>query len=333
MKSARRTFTLSAGALALGAILTGCTAAYRVQRAEQAFPPLGQFVTVQGGARVHYIQAGTGHDVVLIHGAGGNLRDFKFDLFDRLADHYRVTAFDRPGLGYTDRFPGLPDGPLATAGESPFQQASMLREAAGLLGVTAPVVVGHSFGGIVAYEWALMGLDEESATNAAAIVSFAGVAMPWPGDLGPYYTINGSAFGGAVTIPLISAFVPTATVENVIEGTFAPQAAPAGYGDYIGAPLALRPETFRANVRQVNTLRPHTVEMAKRYPELTLPIEILHGTADETVPIQIHSEKIVDLIPSAHLTRMEGVGHMPHHVDPEAAVAAIDRAAARAGLR
>ena len=333
MKSARRTFTLTALTLGLAAVLTGCTASYRVSQAERAFPPIGEFVTVAGGARVHYIQAGTGPDVVLIHGAGGNLRDFKFDLFDRLTDHYRVTAFDRPGLGYTDRFPGLPDGPFATAGESPLQQATMLREAAAQLGVTDPLVVGHSFGGIVAYEWALMGLDEDSPVNATAMVSFAGVAMPWPGDLGAYYTINGSAFGGAVTIPLISAFVPTSTVENVIEGTFAPQPAPAGYGDYIGAPLALRPETFRANVRQVNTLRPHTVEMAKRYPDLTLPIEILHGTADETVPIEIHSEKVVQLVPSANLTRMEGVGHMPHHVDPGAAVAAIDRAASRAGLR
>ena len=333
MKLARRTFTLSALTLALGAILNGCTASYRVSQAEQTFPPIGKFVTVQGGARVHYIQAGTGPDVVLIHGAGGNLRDFKFDLFVRLTDHYRVTAFDRPGLGYTDRFPGIPDGPFATAGESPGQQALMLRGAASQLGVTNPVVVGHSLGGVVAYAWALMGLDQDNPVNAAAMVSFAGVAMPWPGALGPYYTINGSTLGGAVTIPLISALVPTSKVADVIEGTFAPQSAPAGYGDYIGAPLALRPETFRANVRQVNTMRPHTVEMAKRYPDLTLPIEILHGTADTTVPIDIHSEKVIQLIPSARLTRMQGVGHMPHHVDPQAAVAAIDRAAARAALR
>ena len=333
MQLALKALTLTALTLGLGAILTGCTATYRDQAAEQAFPPIGQFVTVQGGAKVHYIQAGTGPDVVLIHGAGGNLRDFKFDLFDKLTDHYRVTAFDRPGLGYTDRFPGIDTGALATAGESPLQQATMLREAASQLGITQPVVVGHSMGGIVAYQWALMGLDSASDVNAAAMVSFAGVAMPWPGDLGPYYTINASAFGGAVTIPLISAFVPTSKVEDVIEGTFAPQPAPTGYADYIGAALALRPETFRANVRQVNSLRPYAVEMAKLYPDLTLPIEILHGTADTTVPIDIHSEKVAALVKSAHLTRLDGVGHMPHHVDPAAAIDAIDRAAARAGLR
>lgn len=333
MKLALKALTLTALTLGLGAIITGCTDTYRDQAAEQAFPPIGQFVTVQGGAKVHYIQAGSGPDVVLIHGAGGNLRDFKFDLFDKLTDHYRVTAFDRPGLGYTDRFPGMDTGALATAGESPLQQATMLREAASQLGITQPVVVGHSMGGIVAYEWALMGLQGDNDVNAAAMVSFAGVAMPWPGGLGPYYTVNASALGGAVTIPLISALVPTSKVEDAIEGAFAPQPAPAGYADYIGAALALRPETFRANVRQVNSLRPYAVEMAKLYPDLTLPIEILHGTADTTVPIDIHSEKVAALVKSAHLTRLDGVGHMPHHVDPAAAIDAIDRAAARAGLR
>lgn len=320
-------------ALGLGTFVTGCTESLRVRQSEQAFPPIGQFVTVEGGARVHFIQAGSGPDVVLIHGAGGNLRDFKFDLFDRLTDHYRVTAFDRPGLGYTDRFPGIPSGPFATAGESPEQQATLLRTAAQDLGITHPIVVGHSFGGIVAYEWALLGLDTDSDVNAAAVVSFAGVAMPWPAPLGPFYTFNGSAAGGAIAVPLISAFVPTAKIEDVIKGTFAPQAAPVGYAAYIGAPLTLRPNSFRANVRQVNTLRPHVVEMAKRYPELTIPIEILHGTADTTVPIAIHSEELIKLVPSAHLTRLPGVGHMPHHADPQAAVDAIDRAATRAGLR
>ncbi|RYH02760.1 alpha/beta hydrolase [Salipiger sp. IMCC34102] len=333
MRLAARALTFTALALGLGSLVTGCTASYRADRAEEAFPPLGQFVTLESGARVHYLQAGSGPDLVLIHGAGGNLRDWTFDLFDILAQDYRVTAFDRPGLGYTDRFPGLPTGAFATEGESPLQQAQMLREASAQLGIERPIVAGHSFGGIAAYQWALMGLDANSAVDAAAVVSFAGVAMPWPGELGPYYQVNGSAFGGAVTVPILSAFVPASTVEEIIENTFSPQPAPEGYADFIGAPLTLRLDSFRANVRQVNTLRPHVVEMERRYPQLTLPIEIVHGTADTTVPIDIHSDEIVKLVPTANLTRLEGVGHMPHHVAPDVATAAIDRAAARAGLR
>ena len=314
--------------LALGAataLVPGC-ASWRAERAEARFPPSGRFVDV-GGVAVHYVRAGAGPEVVLIHGAGGNLRDFTFGFMDRLTDRYAVTAFDRPGLGYTGRAPGVPTGPLETGAESPAQQAALLRGAAEALGIEAPIVVGHSFGGIVAYAWALAGLGSRSPADAAGVVSLAGVTLPWPGELGPFYTVNGSALGGALAVPLISALVPAAIVKERIRRTFAPQPAPPGYAEHIAARLTLRPESFRANIRQVNTLRPHVVEMARRYPELTLPVEIVHGSADRTVPPEVHAR------PAAarygwRLTELPGVGHMPHHVAPEAAIAAIGRIAA-----
>ncbi len=328
---ARKTIALTALTLGLSAVVAGC-ANYRATRAEQSFPPVGQFVDVVGG-RVHYVQEGSGPHLILIHGAGGNLREFTFDLMGRLTDRYTVTAFDRPGLGYTDRVPGVDIGATATEGEGPLQQAIMLREAATNLGITDPILVGHSFGGIVSYAWAVHDLDIESPVNAKAVVSLAGVTMPWPGDLGVYYRINGTAFGGAVAVPLISALVPESVVRDRIEGTFAPQDAPEGYAEHIGARLTLRPENFRANIRQVNTLRPKVVEISARYPELTLPIEIVHGTADTTVPIHIHAEEVIKIVPSANLTRLEGVGHMPHHAEPEVVINAIDRAATRAATQ
>ena len=66
---------------------------------------------------------------------------------------------------------------------------------------------------------------------------------------------------------------------------------------------------------------------------LRMPVEIVHGDADETVPLEVHSIPLSKQLRRANLTVLDGVGHMPHHVRPEATVAAIDRAAARAGLR
>lgn len=332
MKSVLKILQLSTLTLGIGAVLAGCTSAARTAAVEAAFPPVGAFVEVTGG-RVHYLRAGSGPELVLLHGAGGNLRDYTFDLFDILSERYTVTAFDRPGLGYTDRVPGIAVGPTATEGDSPQDQAKMLREAAAKIGIKDPVVAGHSFGGIVALAWATAGLEAQSPVNAKAVVSFAGVMMPWPDDLGAYYTINGSAFGGLVAIPVISAIATDTQIASVVESTFAPNPAPEGYAAHIGARLTLRPENFRANVRQVNTAHPRVSEMKLLYPQLTLPIEILHGTADTTVPIDVHARPFRDIVPSARLTEMQGVGHMPHHVDPEAAIAAIDRAAGRAGLR
>ena len=310
---------LAAGAAAASG--TWAVARMRARRAERIYPPSGRFVEVDG-QRVHYVRAGSGPEIVLIHGASGNLRDFTFEFFGRLAGRYSVTAFDRPGLGYTDR---LPDADAK--GESPVRQAALLRAAAERLGIARPVVVGHSFGGVVALGWAVGDLDHASPAAAAAVVSLAGVALPWPGQLGRYYRVNGSSLG-AVTIPMLSAYVPARMVRDRIASTFTPQDAPEGYEAHIGARLVLRPDSFRANIQQVNSLRPHVVEMERRYRELSLPIEMVHGTEDGTVPIQVHSRHFAARY-GATLTELPGIGHMPHHVAPAACEAAIDRAVRR----
>jgi pimeloyl-ACP methyl ester carboxylesterase len=54
-------------------------------------------------------------------------------------------------------------------------------------------------------------------------------------------------------------------------------------------------------------------------------VDQLHGTADVTVPLAIHSEPLAGQLPRARLTRLAGVGHMPHHVALPELVAALDR--------
>ena len=120
---------------------------------------------------------------------------------------------------------------------------------------------------------------------------------------------------------------------SALEAVFAPQPVPEGYLKQAGVMMATRIATLRANARQVNTLRPHVVEMSARYGEIALPVEILHGTADKTVYKEVHAEPLAALLPDAALTILDGVGHMPHHATPQAVIDAIDRAATRAGLR
>jgi len=283
------------------------------------YSPTGLLLDVDG-FQVHADQEGTGPDVILLHGAGGNTRDFTFDLMGRLTAEFRVTAFDRPGLGHTDALHGR--------GESPAEQAAVLEAASAQLGLGPAVLVGHSFGGSVALAWAL-----DFPGRAAAVVSIAGATLPWDGGLGPFYEIAASDFGGAILMPMISAFAPRFLAHQTIERIFDPDPVPDGYADHIGIELSLRPDTLRANTRQVNGLKPHIRQMAERYDELKMPIEIVHGTADEIVPIDIHSRPFAAQVRSAHLTELDGLGHMPHHTQPEAATAAIRRAAARAGFR
>ena len=73
--------------------------------------------------------------------------------------------------------------------------------------------------------------------------------------------------------------------------------------------------------------------LSARYPELTLPVEVVHGTEDKTVPMAVQPDEAEKIIPTMNVIRLQGVGHMPHHAQPEVAVTAINRAAERAGLR
>lgn len=318
---------VGAAALTIIALLGGCAALVetrldnRSQRAEARYPPLGRIVDVDG-TPVHALMRGSGPDLVLIHGASGNLRDFSFDLIDRLSERYRVIAFDRPGLGWT--------GDLGSANVSPLAQADLLRAAAAQLGVRSPIVLGHSYGGAVAMGWAL-----RDPQGTPAIVLLAGATYPWPdeADLGPWYPFITSGFGTHVAVPLISAFVPEARIEDAIAGIFAPNPVPDGYNDYVGAGLSLRRDSFIANARQVDGLKPYLARMAPDYPRLTQPIEIIHGARDRIVGLDYHARRMVADLPNARLTVLDGVGHMPHHAAPEAVIAAIDRAARRAGLR
>jgi pimeloyl-ACP methyl ester carboxylesterase len=200
--------------LALAAF-TGVTiwkAARHERQAEATWPPEGDVLTIDGH-RVHYVVMGEGPDLVLVHGASGNTRDFTHALAGRLAMRYRVIVMDRPGLGYTDR--------IDPQGASLAAQAGLLSDAATRLGADRPIVFGHSYGGAVALAWALSRPD-----NVSALVLSAAASNPWDTGLGTYYTILSHPLGQRFLIPLLTAWVPDRVVDEQIDAVFAPQVAP-----------------------------------------------------------------------------------------------------------
>ena len=307
-------------------IVVQVLAARREAAIAAAITPGGQFVVVNG-RRVHALVRGQGPDLVLIHGASGNARDMAFALMPLLTARYRVIAFDRPGLGFTDPDPTCV-GTWTPCAESLADQAALLQAAAAQLGADRPVVLGQSYGAAVAVAWAL-----ERPDNIAALVNIAGVSNPWPGKLDWLYRVSGSRIGGAILPPLITAFIPDSYLTAAANSVFAPQTAPEGYAAYVAPRLAIRRSGLRANARQVNGLRPQIVAQSARYAEIAVPVEIVHGDADTIVPLAIHSIPLSRQIAGANLVVLPGIGHMPHHVATDAVVAAIDRAATRAGLR
>src|SRR5271167_1839290 len=66
-------------------------AAYTARQVEIADPPRGRFLELDG-CRIHYVDEGAGPPLFLIHGLGGQLRNFTYALIGRLANEFRVIA-------------------------------------------------------------------------------------------------------------------------------------------------------------------------------------------------------------------------------------------------
>ena len=313
--------------MAVGLLLTGCAilagAAVREARSEAAYPPEGKLLNYNGH-QVHVVERGqpqgTAPDLVLIHGSNGSTRDMTFRLSPALEDRYHILIFDRPGLGYSDI--------IDPEGTSVQTQAEMMRSVSQQLGVERPIVLGQSYGGAVALAWAT-----DHPDSVSAVVSVSGVSHPWESDLPLFYKLTSSRLGGLLLVPILSALVTEDYVLNALDEVYAPQTVPEGYGAHFGLAMSLRRTSLRANALQRANLRSEIQAMAPHYGDLSMPIEIVHGTADTTVGISIHAERLANETSTARLTRLEGVGHMPHQTHTEAVVEAVDRAATRANLR
>ncbi len=315
-------WTRRAALLGLGVtgVMYGCArpASEFIATIEQKYPPIGKFIPVkdpQSGEvlRLHYDRRGSGPAVVMIHGASGNLRDFTFAISDYMAaSGFTAIAFDRPGFGYSDR----------ASGDSftPSSQAAVLRAGVQALGVSRPVVMGHSFGGAVATAWAV---DAPQSIMGAVIL--AGLTYPWPaGDNAYHAAASTSLFG-----PAINAIVRNRALKSgaagAVDWVFRPQIPPVGYAEYIGAELASRPATFRENGRDITNINEAMAALIPRYSGISIPVELIHGTEDSILPVEAHAERFKAALPAARFTALKGVGHMVHHAAPKEMLAAARR--------
>jgi pimeloyl-ACP methyl ester carboxylesterase len=302
--------------LAVALVLAGLAAVTVIGTAaiERADQPAGRFVEVEGG-RLHIVELGSADapPVVLLHGASGNLGDMELALGERLAARYRVILIDRPGHGWSDR----PDGRDDT---SPARQAALIHQALARIGVTRPVMLGHSWAGAVATAYAL-----DFPGEVAGLVLLAPVTHPWPGGV--------SWINNLVATPLIGPLVARTLMLPVgyflvapgVKSVFAPQSPPPGYATATGVQMILRPSEFIANAQDLAGLKAFVTAQAPRYGEIAAPVIIISGdNHDKVVSTNIHSRVIARQLPHARLIVLPGVGHMVQYAAPERVVRAID---------
>ena len=307
--SAGTTVVAGAAAALAGAALFNI---YQARQAEKANPPLGRFIEVEG-IRLHYLEAGQGLPVVLLHGNNTGIEDFvSSGLFDLVARSHRVIAFDRPGYGHSER----PRDRLWT----PDAQASLLRQAFSQLGIQRPVVVGHSWGTMVAMALAL---QDPIALRGLVLLSgyyfptarldvpiFAPAAVPLIGDV-LRYTVS-PLFGRLILRP-------------AIKQMFAPHSIPPRFDAEFPKELMLRPSQIRATAEEAAFMVPAALAMRDQYRGLHLPMEIMAGDADRIIGHNDQSVALAQELSSSYLHVVPGAGHMVHHAVPEQVATAIER--------
>jgi pimeloyl-ACP methyl ester carboxylesterase len=309
-----------AAAAGTAAVLAACALAVRRQtaRAEQDHPPQGRFVTIDG-VRLHFTVQGrddAAQTVVMLHGNGTLGEEFDISGLTRLAaERYRVVVFDRPGYGWSER----PDGRRW----DPQEQADLLHDALVRLGVSDPIVLGHSWGALVALA---MGLSHPDDVGSLVLVSgyyFPTLRLDVPLLAGPALPGLGKLYAHTIA-PLLARLLWPLRMRRM----FAPSPTPEGFRTRYPTALSLRPGQLRASAAESAMMVTAAAALRRRHAELQVPAVLVAGAQDRHLSTRWQSGRLHDRLDRSWLRIVEGTGHMVHHVAPGQAMAAIDQAAA-----
>ena len=236
---------------------------------------------------LHVEQTGRGPDVVLLHAGVADGRMWE-PQWSSWAPRFRLTRVDLRGYGRS----GPPIGS--------FSHASDVLEALDALGIEHALLVGASYGGLVALDLAAAHPDRVSG------LVLADAPLPdhaWSAEL--------EAFGAAEDEALEAGDLDRATEVNV--DFWLPSASDE-------ARAAIREQQRNAFELQVGREAEHTWltdDLASRLATLDFPTLVLVGEADHD-DFQRIADRIASTLPNARRATVPGAGHLPSLEQPAA---------------
>ena len=281
------------------------------KKAERRNPPKGRFITVHG-VRLHYVERGRGNPLVLLHGNGSIIQDFKSSgLIDLAAKSYRVIAFDRPGFGHSDR-------PRRTVW-TPEAQANLLNAALIKMGVSQPLVFGHSWGTLVAVALAL-----NYPRNVRALILASGYYYPTVRADVLVLSPPALPLVGDVLSHTISPILGRLLWPIFLRKIFGPSPVPKKFAGF-PEEMAMRPSQIRAAAAETALMIPAADSFREAYGHLKMPVAIVAGREDRVSEAQQSAELHRNI---AHSTFrcISNNGHMVHQTATAEVMSAIDLA-------
>jgi pimeloyl-ACP methyl ester carboxylesterase len=249
-----------------------------------------------------YLVAGEGPPMVLLHGVGTSAGEWSWVL-PELARSHRVYALDLPGY----------DGSFEPPDYAPAFTASFIGSFLDAVGVDSAVVVGNSFGGLVALHLAL---SEPARVSALILSDSAGLdrtvnpalaTLSFP-RMGQMATALAKTPPGAAQRALSRALLFFARPWQIPLKWVKDQYKLAQLPNFTEATLAtLRSTVGPAGQREV---------LLDKLPRLQMPTLIVWGIEDRVIPYGQAQDALARL-QKGSLELISNCGHLPHVEQPK----------------
>jgi pimeloyl-ACP methyl ester carboxylesterase len=268
-------------------------------------------ISIDRDRSLHFRVAGEGPDIVLFHGALTTHRDWLGPPMDRLSALGRVIAVDRPGHGASRR-------PRFSA--SPREQARQIWDGLSRLGVSRPLIVGHSFGAMVALAFAELFPDEMFGLVLLSPVSF------------PEFRPLEQTFYGARSLPIVGpAFSALAAgtidrplLERLHQVMFWPHAPDPEWRRRYDWDWILGGQAGVSNGEDAAALHPASPAAWLAVRGIDAPVTILAGREDLVANPTYHGRSLAALVEQANFEILADTGHMLHRQRPERVAEAVE---------
>ena len=262
------------------------------------------------GKRLKYRLAGKGPLVLLIHGMAGSATTWK-QVMPALSERFTVLAPDLLGHGESDKTKG--DYSLGA-------MASTLRDLIVGLGYKRATVVGQSYGGGIAMQFAY---QYPERCERLVLVDAGGLGS----EVNP--VLRMLTLPGSEALLLVACAPPVRrvveTIGRVVFRKKLENAAviPELWRSYASLGHVDGRRAFLRTLRAVIDPRGQSVSAAdKLYLAAGIPTLIIWGAEDRIIPVE-HAHAAHAAIPGSWLEIIEGVGHYPHCEAPDRFVGAL----------
>jgi len=304
----------------IGVTILGVTLAFwtavSAWQAERAYPPTGSFLVVEG-TRLHYVRRGSGPPIVLLHGSDGSLLDFADTVLERLSREYEVVAFDRPGHGYSE----APYHAVAT----PEVQLRLIHEAICRLGLVRPLLVSHSWSGLLVMMYAI-----DYPEEVAGLVLLAPWVAPSVVPPSPLLYTSRIPLLGTVSLWTVHRLLKVGIIRYYLREAFLPDGVPPDYARQSAACWLRWPRQVKVFSYENTADRAAARAYGPSYSQVAIPVEIVAGEKDRIVPTAAHAEWLHGLLPDSQLDLLPNTGHQLMHTRSDIVCTAVRQCAERA---